>query len=128
MEERRAVPRHKSLLRGRVYFNNRNSTADCLVRDISAQGARLIFSDEVTIPDIIDLYIPVKEQSFRAQVVWRNASETGIAFANHEQMATPADAGNLAERVQKLEHEIDVLKRFIKRLKSEKIGGHSEAA
>lgn len=128
MEERRQVPRHKSLLRGRVYFNNRSSTAECLVRDISAHGARIIFADEVLIPDVIELYIPAKEQTFHAQVVWRNANESGIAFANHEQMAHPAEAGDLAERVQKLEHEIDVLKRFIKRLKTEMPGGDTEAA
>ena len=127
MEERRKVPRHKSLLRGRVYFNNRNSTAECLVRDISAQGARLIFADEVMIPDIVDLYIPQKDQTFRAQVVWRNVDESGIAFADHEQMAHPAEA-NLAERVQKLEHDIDLLKRVIKRLKAETPGSETEAA
>ena len=128
MEERRKVTRYKSLLRGRVYFNNRSSTADCLVRDISSHGARLIFADEVMIPDIVDLYIPAKEQTIRAQVVWRNANESGIAFANHGQMARPAEAGDLAERVQKLEHEIDVLKRFIRRLKSEMPGSDTEAA
>jgi hypothetical protein len=129
MEERRQVPRHKSLLRGRVYFNHRNSTAECLVRDISAHGARLVFpDDDVLIPDIVDLYIPAKDQTLRAQVIWRNANESGIAFANHEQVAPPAEADGLAERVQKLEHEIDVLKRFIKRLKSEKPGSDTEAA
>ena len=127
MVERRQVPRHKSLLRGRVSFNNGSSTAECLVRDISAHGARLIFTDEVLIPDIVDLYIPAKEQTFRAQTVWRNANESGIAFANQEQ-AHPAEAGDLAERVQKLEHEIEILKRFVKRLKSEKPGSDIEAA
>ena len=128
MEERRKVLRHKSLLRGRVYYNNRNSTAECLVRDISAHGARLIFADEVTIPDVVELYIPAKEQSFRAQVVWRHISESGIAFATHDQVAQPADAGKLAERVQKLEREIDVLKRFIKRLRADAPGNDIEAA
>lgn len=128
MEERRKVPRLKSLLRGRVYFNNRNSTAECLVRDISAQGARLIFADEVMIPDIVDLFIPAKDQTLRAHVVWRNANEAGLAFADHDQMAHPAEAGSLAERVQKLEHEIDVLKRVLKRLKADAPGSDIEAA
>ena len=128
MEERRKVPRHKSLLRGRVYFNHRNSTAECLVRDISSHGARLIFADEVLMPDVVELYIPAKEQTLRAQVVWRNANESGIAFANHEQMAHPPEAGDLAERVQRLEREIDVLKRFIRRLKTDMPGSDTEAA
>ena len=43
--ERRRIPRQKSFLRGMIYFNNRRSVADCLIRDISPYGARLIFSD-----------------------------------------------------------------------------------
>ena len=128
MEERRKVPRHKSLLRGTIYFNNRNSTADCMVRDISTHGARLIFSDEVTIPDIVELHIPQKDQTFRAHIVWRHASEAGIAFANPERAAHPAEGGDLAERVRKLEHDIELLKRALKRLKSETSSGDTEAA
>ena len=48
-----------------VYFNNRRSVADCLIRDISPFGARLIFSDTITTPDTMDLYIPQKEQTLR---------------------------------------------------------------
>src|SRR3954468_4558451 len=69
--ERRRIPRQKSFLRGMIYFNNRRSVADCLIRDISPYGARLIFSDAVTTPDLLDLYIPQKEQTLRSQVIWR---------------------------------------------------------
>jgi hypothetical protein len=58
-----------------------------LVRDISAHGARLIFADEVLMPDVVELHIPAKDQTLRAQVVWRNVNEAGIAFANHQQVA-----------------------------------------
>ena len=119
MEERRKTSRQKSLLRGRVYFNNRSSTAECIVRDISAHGARLIFADEVTVPDVIELYIPQKRQTLRAQIVWRRADEFGVSFSNFELSASPAEDGDLAERVQRLEHEIEMLKRTIKRLKAE---------
>jgi hypothetical protein len=128
MDERRKVPRHKSLLRGCVYFNNRNSTADCMVRDISTHGARLIFKDEVSIPDMVDLSIPQKDQNHRAHIVWRHANEAGVAFLIPEQAASPVDPGNLAERVQKLEHEIELLKRTIRRLKADTPGGDTEAA
>ena len=49
--ERRRVARQKSFLRGMVYFNNRRSVLDCLVRDISPYGARLVFSVTVATPD-----------------------------------------------------------------------------
>src|ERR1700754_1378106 len=80
-EERRRVARQKSFLRGMIYFNNRRSAVDCLVRDISPYGARLIFSDAVTTPDVLDLYIPQKEQTLRVQVIWRHGQEVGVAFA-----------------------------------------------
>ena len=128
MEERRRVPRQKSLLRGRIYFNNRNSTAECMVRDISTHGARLIFTDEVTLPDVVELYIPQKDQTYRAHIVWRHADESGIAFAMPEQAANPAEPDDLTARVAKLEQEIELLKRVVKRLKSETSSGDTEAA
>jgi hypothetical protein len=39
------------------------NAVDCLIRDISPYGARLIFSDAVTTPDVLELYIPQKEQN-----------------------------------------------------------------
>ena len=119
MIERRKTSRKKSLLRGCIYFNNRNSTAECVVRDFSAHGARLIFADEVTAPDVVELHIPQKEKTYHSHIVWRHANEMGLAFAVPEQAESPAEAGDLAERVQKLEHEIELLKRAIKRLKTE---------
>jgi len=78
MSERRTSVRHKSLLRGRIYFNNRQSVVDCLVRDLSGEGAKLIFADTASIPDKIDLYIPQKEQTLHARVCWRSDEEVGI--------------------------------------------------
>jgi hypothetical protein len=117
LSERRGTARQKSFLRGLIYFNNRRNVVDCLVRDISPYGARLIFSDAVSTPDILDLYIPQKEQTLRAHVHWRHGQEVGVAFSPTSDL--PGDAGNLAERVQKLEVEIANLKRMLKKMKAE---------
>jgi hypothetical protein len=118
--ERRRIPRQKSFLRGMIYFNNRRSVADCLIRDISPYGARLIFSDTVTTPDLLDLYIPQKEQTLRSQVIWRVGHEVGVAFpqAIHPQQSATAASGpgDLADRVAKLEAEVAALKRALKKL------------
>ena len=103
--ERRKVSRNKSFLRGMIYFNNRRNVVDCLIRDISPYGARLIFSDAVTTPDALDLYIPQKEETLRIHVIWRHGQEVGVAFA---QVARMGPAGgraraSLAERVARLE-------------------------
>src|SRR6476619_8232043 len=101
--ERRRIARQKSFLRGMIYFNNRRNVVDCLIRDISPYGARLIFSDAVTTPDQLDVYIPQKEQTLRSHVIWRHGQEVGVAFAQAAQMAPPAETSELSERVARLE-------------------------
>jgi hypothetical protein len=131
VSERRTSARQKSFLRGCIYFNNRRSTLDCLIRDISSTGARLIFSDAVTVPDIVDIFIPQKEQTLRAHVQWRHGDEVGVAFGNTAQVSGShqgADVAELAERVLKLEAEIAAMRKLLKRLKAEVEGGADEAA
>src|SRR5205085_617562 len=125
--ERRRSTRWKSLLRGCIYFNNRRSAIDCLVRDISATGARLIFSDTVSIPDKVDLYIAQKEQTLSACVQWRHGDEVGIAFGASAAGISGGDA-ELAQRIAKLEAEVAALRRMLKRLKLEVDGNAEEAA
>jgi hypothetical protein len=130
MSERRRSQRQKSFLRGCIYFNNRRSAADCLIRDISDQGARVTFSDTVSVPDAFELYIPQKEQTLRARVLWRHGDELGLAFTNAASIQThPPEIGELAERVAQLETEIALLRRMVKRLKSNAAGdGDADAA
>ncbi len=89
--ERRRTARQKSFLRGMIYFNNRRNAVDCLIRDISPYGARLIFSDAVTTPDVLELYIPQKEQTLRVHVIWRHGQEVGVAFAQAAHMDPAAE-------------------------------------
>jgi hypothetical protein len=119
MIERRRAARQKSFLRGMVYFNNRRSVFDCLIRDISPYGARLIFSDTVTTPDVMDLHIPQKEQTLRVHVIWRHGQDVGVAFAQAQQDETAAEGGELGERITRLEAEVTALKRLLKKLKAD---------
>ena len=117
--ERRRVTRQKSFLRGMIYFNNRRNAVDCLIRDISPYGARLIFSDAVSTPDIFELYIPQKEQTLRVHAIWRHGQEVGVAFAQATQLDPVAETGDLTERVARLEMEIAGLKRILKKIKTD---------
>jgi hypothetical protein len=128
MSERRKASRTKSFLRGRILFNNRQSGADCLVRDFSEHGARLIYSGTTGIPDTIELHVPQKDQTLRAQVQWRRGDEVGVTFAQvAEAKPQPAAPADLAERVEQLEAEVALLKRMFRRLKADVAGG-TEAA
>jgi hypothetical protein len=131
MSERRVAARQKSFLRGCLYFNNRRSAVDCLIRDISDTGARLIFSSAVAIPDVADLYIPQKEQTLRAYVQWRHGDEVGISFTQSGQAPEPTDSSedaDLNERVQKLEAEIATLRRIVRRLQAAAPTANSDVA
>jgi len=126
MAERRGVPRQKSFLRGCIYFNNRRSVLDCLVRDLSDDGARIIFSHTVNVPEIVELYIPQREQTVRAHVKWRRGDDVGLDFTNRSvaaasgpaASAAPQDA-ELGKRVAQLEAEVVALKRAMRQLKRE---------
>ena len=117
-DEHRKSLRQRSFLHGCIYFNNRRSAIDCLIRDMSPQGARLVFSQTATIPDVIDLHIPQKDQMLRAHVQRRTAGEVGISFDAAPSPAIPA-SDDLAARVQQLEAEVAALKRMLKRLRAD---------
>lgn len=121
MDERRASPRQKSLLKGRIYFNNRMSSIDCVIRDISAEGARLQFSSTVATPEVVELYIPNKDQTLRAQVRWRKTDELGVVFADGQAKsdASPMPAMDISQRVGQIEIEVKELRRILTDLKLE---------
>jgi hypothetical protein len=57
---------------------------DCMITDISKQGARL-FADGVEVPDQFHLLISGDKGSRRAcQVVWRLGGEIGVTFVGPE--------------------------------------------
>jgi hypothetical protein len=131
MAERRRSVRKKSFLRGCVYFDKRRSAVDCLIRDLSDEGARIIFSGTTNFPDVVELHIPHKEETIRAHVKWRRGDEVGLAFpaAATAPAASPQPQfGNLAQRVAELEAEVAGLRRTLKRLKRELPGGDADAA
>lgn len=132
MNDRRQSTRQKSFLRGCIYFNNRQTAIDCLIRDISDHGARLRFSDSISIPDSFELHIPQKHQTLRVTARWRHGMDVGVSFADLPQVpAAPGAAPDLAaltERVQKLEAEVAEMRRMLRRLKTEVTGTDTNAA
>lgn len=128
MQERRRIARRKSFLRGCVNFDNGRIAIDCLVRDITELGARIVFSDTVSIPSVVDLHIPQKSQTLRARVIWRYDDEIGLAFVDVNQAAVSMpEERALAHRVESLENEIISLRNSINAL-SRKIGDSSVTA
>lgn len=119
ISERRKSLRQKALLRGKLYFNNRLNVIDCTIRDISDSGARLIFSEAVSIPEQLELYIPQREQTLFVTVVRRQGPEVGVSFAQVSNADNNTVSDRLDERLTQLEQDVAVIKRFLKKLKSE---------
>jgi hypothetical protein len=81
MHERRKAKRERSFLRSRIYFNNGRNRMDCLIRDISYEGARVIFSEPADVPDEVQLYIRHRKRLVLARVRWRHADKLGLSFS-----------------------------------------------
>ena len=113
--ERRAFARHKTFIKGRIYFNNRLSTVDCIVRDLADIGARLEVPENVTIPESFELYLPTRDEHFQARVKWRKGNNLGIAWGGEHNaksgIDTAGSGASVAERLAKLEREVAILQR-----------------
>jgi uncharacterized protein YceH (UPF0502 family) len=119
MSERRTVSRQRSFLQGRIFFNNRRTSYDCLIRDFSEHGAKLKFSSTLATPDAVELFIPAKEESYRAKVTWRNADEIGVGFDSDETPLAPSmPSADWSARIHKLEHDVASLTRKLNELQT----------
>jgi hypothetical protein len=131
MNERRRTARQKSFLQGRIFFNNRRNSVDCLIRDFSDLGARLKFSGTVATPELVELHVPNKNETYRARVQWRSGDEIGVSFDNYgagpaAEAVAPAPSpapgaappADWAARIHKLEHDVLVLQRKFNELQA----------
>ncbi|WP_128565584.1 PilZ domain-containing protein [Methylobacterium crusticola] len=117
MSESRKESRLRTFLKGRIVFNGGNSSMDCLVRDLSPSGARLMLSQTATLPDGFDLIIPAKDRVHKASLRWRRDDGVGVVFVEEEtRTATPEPALSVAalrQRVSALEAENATLRRLL---------------
>ncbi|WP_370675592.1 PilZ domain-containing protein [Pleomorphomonas sp. PLEO] len=114
MFDRRMERRGRTYLGGQVAFNNRWSTFDCLVRNLSQNGARIEFANPVFLPNEFDLIIPLKGNSRLVRVVWKQAKALGIAFVGTDTgTVVPIE---LAHQIRKLKKERDMLAQRVRDL------------
>jgi hypothetical protein len=81
MTENRRHPRTRVLRRGRIVFRRGYSTLDCVVLDLSPDGARLKVGEWLALPDRFELRIengPRRE----AEVRFRAMETTGVRFVD----------------------------------------------
>lgn len=124
MQEARRSERVKSFLRAQIIFNQRMSTIDCVVKNISATGAKLALTESIAVPSEFDLYIPQKGRTFRSRIAWRDSTALGVEFLNSNSQAEPVNDvnaygganGSLESRLRQLEVQNGELKIRIREL------------
>lgn len=110
MLDRRKQPRFPSYLGGLIAFSKHCASAECVVRNRSEGGARLVIYNPSLLPDEFDLIVPKSQAAYRVRARWRHADEMGVEIASA--LAADADANPLAaRRMRKLAAENKRLKR-----------------
>ena len=104
MSDKRSATRWPSCLKGKVRARD-GRVIDCLVRDFSESGARIEVVGTTSLPHSFELFFPLRQATFQAEVRWRGEKEVGITFENSK--AAPADPmqAKVAERMLQLEAE-----------------------
>ena len=79
MDDKRRTQRMRRLKDGCIYFNGKKSMMNCVVRDVSATGARVILAEPYLIPAEFELVIK-GSPARAARKVWVKHNEIGIEF------------------------------------------------
>jgi hypothetical protein len=104
--ERRVAQRTRTLKRAKILFNNRFSTFDCIVRNISATGALLTIDDAAHLPKTFEVLIG-DDPERPAKLVYRRGMLAGIRFldviseeeeqASHGHTALASESPDMAQ-------------------------------
>ena len=113
--EKRSTVRAKSLFRGLIHLNNRRTTLDCIIRNVSDQGARLDLANGHLAPERFDIVVPQKRRTYKAQLAWRADDRIGVRFIDSE--AEPATEA-IAEALRALQSQNDELRNTVRNLKA----------
>lgn len=119
-QEQRTAVRSRTVLRGSIIYNNRNSTIECLVRNFGDTGAKIIIDETMSFPQNFELYIAQKGLTYMAKVVWRHGNETGVKFINEVVNNNLVEVGdNMAVHLRDLERENAALKKKVADLQNQ---------
>jgi PilZ domain len=78
MEQRRCI-RRRTLKSGKVICNA-NVIYDCMIRNVSEQGACIQLPNTIDIPNHFELLVEATRVTHACQVLWRTGTQLGISF------------------------------------------------
>ena len=119
MLDRRQSARDKVIYGGVAKVDDNGPTRECVVRNISDNGASLEFSNVVNLPkERMSLRVARKGRSFLAKVVWWRDNFVGVAFSSETPTELPVS--DIEERLRKSEIKKRQLQRKIDQLLNER--------
>jgi diguanylate cyclase (GGDEF)-like protein len=80
MRDRRAESRHRMLKEATILFNERRSTIDCVVRNLSEGGACLEVASPAGVPKEFELLIEGETTSRHCVSAWQIENKIGVEF------------------------------------------------
>ncbi|ODT70575.1 MAG: hypothetical protein ABS75_11910 [Pelagibacterium sp. SCN 63-23] len=78
-DEKRAVPRLRTLKGAKIVVNDGFSTFDCTVRNLSEAGAKLTVTSVLGVPQRFELAL-LDGRRFNCEMIWHRESEIGVKF------------------------------------------------
>ena len=78
-KKKRGADRATTYRFGRVLNGNREEHP-CILRDLSATGARVVFEGEPALSETVTLRVELTGERRRARVVWQKDREAGLSF------------------------------------------------
>lgn len=108
--EGRATARGQTPRIAKIIYNNGYNVLDCVVKNLSATGARLDTKTFVQLPPTFTLKF--EDGKKRAcKIVWSKVSDHGVTFVDGlGPDAGTAVAGALLARIERIERELDELR------------------
>ena len=80
IQEKRHEPRIKALKRARLHFEHGSSPAECTIRQLSVDGARIVTDRTLQLDDRVGLYFFTENVTLMAKVEWLEGGTAGLSF------------------------------------------------
>ena len=95
---RRAAPRTRSLLTGKIIIGDGRESHDCVVRNLSATGAHVRLAGAVNLPGTVGLLVVKEGLLFDAAIAWRRGDQIGLTFSGQHDLRNDTDPAHRQAR------------------------------
>jgi hypothetical protein len=82
--------RSRSFKEGQIVYNSGSSLINCIIRDRSEGGAKLVLPAASVLPQRFELLSVSEGKLYPAEIMWRRGDELGIMFIGAPTPAPPS--------------------------------------